>query len=73
MAFRVVIAWILILFALPAAAADVSGFRVWADPEKTRTVLDLNTRADYQLFTLDNPPRVVIDLQKSSLESSLKF
>lgn len=73
MALRVVTAWILILFALPALAADVNGFRVWTDPQKTRAVLDLDTRADYQLFTLDNPPRVVIDLNKSALDSPLKF
>ena len=73
MAFRVVLAWILALSALPAVAADVDGFRVWTDPDKTRAVLDLDARADYQIFTLDNPPRVVIDLQKSRLQDSLKF
>ncbi len=73
MAFRVVIAWILTLLAVPALAADVNGFRVWTDPDKTRAVLDLDTRADYQLFTLDNPPRVVIDLKKSELTDPLKF
>lgn len=73
MAFRVVIAWILTLLAVPALAADVNGFRVWTDPDKTRAVLDLDTRADYQLFTLDNPPRVVIDLKRSELTDSLKF
>jgi N-acetylmuramoyl-L-alanine amidase len=54
-------------------AADVDGFRVWTDPDKTRAVLDLDSRAEYQLFTLENPPRVVIDLKKSSLDHSLKF
>jgi N-acetylmuramoyl-L-alanine amidase len=73
MASRVVIAWILSLLALPAFAAEIGGFRVWTDPDKTRAVLDLDARADYQLFTLDNPPRVVIDLEKSSLDDPLKF
>ena len=42
MASRVVIAWILSLLALPAFAAEIGGFRVWTDPEKTRAVLDLD-------------------------------
>lgn len=73
MASRVVIAWILSLLALPALAAEIGGFRVWTDPDKTRAVLDLDARAEYQLFTLENPPRVVIDLKKSSLDDPLKF
>jgi len=73
MAIRIVLAWILALVAIPGSAADVDGFRVWTDPEKTRAVLDLDARTDYQLFTLDNPPRVVIDLKKSSLDDSLAF
>jgi hypothetical protein len=73
MALRLTLAWILALVVFPAFAADVDGFRVWTDPEKTRAVLDLDSRTDYQLFTLDNPPRVVIDLKKSSLDAKLHF
>jgi N-acetylmuramoyl-L-alanine amidase len=73
MAIRSILAWILILLAVPVFAAEVDGFRVWTDPEKTRAVLDLDAHTDYQLFTLDNPPRVVIDLRKSSLDDSLAF
>lgn len=73
MANRLLLAWLLALVAVPVYAADVDGFRVWTDPEKTRAVLDLDSRTDYQLFTLENPPRVVIDLKKSSLDHSLKF
>ena len=69
MVIRLVLAWILALVAIPVYAADVDGFRVWTDPEKTRAVLDLDKHAKYQLFTLDNPPRVVIDLKKSSLDT----
>jgi len=73
MALRLAATWILALIAFPVLAADVNGFRVWTDPDKTRAVLDLNTSADYQLFTLENPPRVVIDLKKSKLDHSLSF
>jgi len=70
---RPVLAWILALAAVPALAADISGFRVWTDPEKTRAVLDLESRSEYQVFTLDNPPRVVIDLQQADLDLALKL
>jgi len=70
---RPVIALILALFSVTAFAAEVSGFRVWTDPEKTRAVLDLSTKAEYQLFTLQNPDRVVIDLNASRLKGPLQF
>ena len=71
MATRPVIALILGLFSVTAFAAEINGFRVWTDPDKTRAVLDLSTRADYKLFTLDNPDRVVIDLNSSNLHAGL--
>jgi len=70
---RPVIALILGLFSISVYAVEVSGFRVWTDPEKTRAVLDLSARAEYQLFTLQNPDRVVIDLSASELQDSLDF
>jgi N-acetylmuramoyl-L-alanine amidase len=73
MAKRPVIALLLGLIAIPAFAAEISGFRVWTDPEKTRAVLDLSERADYRLFTLQNPDRVVIDLDHSAVKHSLEF
>ena len=73
MVIRLTLVWILAAFAVPAFAVDVDGFRVWTDPDKTRAVLDLDSKTEYQLFTLDDPPRVVIDLPKSSLAHSLGF
>lgn len=52
-------------------AAEVSGFRVWADPVKTRAVLDLDQKTSYKLFTLKSPDRVVIDLKGSSIDTPL--
>ena len=65
---RLLIAVLLLLGSLQAFAAEVSGFRVWADPVKTRAVLDLDRKTAYKLFTLQNPHRVVVDLQGSSIE-----
>lgn len=65
---RFFIAVLFLLSSLPAFAAEVSGFRVWADPVKTRAVLDLDRKTAYKLFTLKAPHRVVVDLQGSSIE-----
>ncbi len=73
MTMRPVIAVVLAWFSVSAFAVEVSGFRVWTDPEKTRAVLDLSARADYQLFTLQNPHRVVVDLKASRLQDQLQF
>lgn len=73
MTLRPVIALICLLMPAVALTAEVSGFRVWTDPEKTRAVLDLSGGAEYRLFTLDNPHRVVIDLSESTLVGSLDF
>ena len=67
------IAVLLMAISTSAFAAEVNGFRVWADPEKTRAVLDLDGKAEYKLFTLNNPDRVVIDLKRSSLDGPLEF
>lgn len=61
------------LLTVPAFAAEISGFRVWTDPEKTRAVLDLSERAEYRLFTLENPDRVVIDLDQAAVTNPLAF
>lgn len=61
------------VLAVPAIAAEISGFRVWTDPEKTRAVLDLSERAEYRLFTLQNPDRVVIDLDQTAVKNALAF
>ena len=70
---RLVIAVLLLLTSFQAFAAEVSGFRVWADPVKTRAVLDLDRKTAYKLFTLKNPHRVVVDLQGSSIETPLEL
>jgi N-acetylmuramoyl-L-alanine amidase len=71
MDLRRFLAAMLVLGSIPAIAAEVSGLRVWADPDKTRAVLDLSSRADHQLFTLQNPHRVVVDLRDSRLTGAL--
>lgn len=62
---------ILLLFCLPVWATNIEGMRVWTGPDNTRAVFDLSGDAEYKLFELENPPRVVIDLANSQLKSSL--
>lgn len=65
--------WVMAIFAVTLCysgygyATDVEDFRIWASPDKTRAVLDLDSSVDYQLFILDNPSRVVIDLSDTRL------
>ncbi|HET7931974.1 MAG TPA: N-acetylmuramoyl-L-alanine amidase [Rhodanobacteraceae bacterium] len=52
--------------AAPAAAITVNGVRVWGGPDSTRVVMDLSGPAEYKLFQLDKPDRVVLDLDDST-------
>ena len=54
----------LLLLAMPSTAQDrITDLRFWEAPEKTRMVIDLTAGAGYKVFSLDTPPRLVIDLQ----------
>lgn len=57
----------------PAVASDIEDFRVWSGPDKTRAVLDLNGPVEHQLFMLQNPPRVVIDITGAGLGTELSL
>ncbi len=73
MVLRRFIAALLLIGSIPVFAAEIDSLRVWSDPDKTRAVIDLSSRTDYQLFTLQNPDRVVIDLDKTSLKAALEL
>lgn len=59
--------------ACASQAADVSGLRIWAGPDKTRAVIELDDPVDYRIFTLDNPARVVVDLEASQLAPAVEL
>ena len=50
-----------------AAPAQVGDVRLWSGPEGTRLVVDLSAPVRHQVFTIDNPDRVVIDLEDTRL------
>ena len=52
-----------------AGAGQVENMRLWAAPDHARLVFDLSTAPRAHVFTLDNPRRLVIDLDDSRLEA----
>jgi len=50
---------------LAGATADVEGARLSGDANNTRLVLDLSTPVSHTLFALNDPPRIVLDLQQA--------
>ena len=55
--------------AMPAVstAADVKSLRIWEAPDNTRVVLDVSGPLQYKLFGLENPDRLVLDIEASKL------
>ena len=50
-------------------AADIESVRLWRAHDSTRLVVDLSTAAEHNLFALQNPNRLVIDLSDSQLKT----
>lgn len=53
-----------------AEPPTVLGVRMWEAPDNTRIVFDLSAPVDYQLFTLKNPDRIVVDIHNAVLTPS---
>ncbi len=68
--------WLLLLLCLlPVlgfAAAAVSAVRVWPGPEYTRITIESSSPIEYSLFTVQDPPRVVLDLEEVALNKALE-
>ncbi len=52
-----------LLFSLPASGATLQGIRMHEAPDSTRVVFDIDARVTYNVFTLDKPHRIVVDLK----------
>ena len=50
-----------------AAPTRVTDVRLWSGPEGTRLVVDLSAPARYEVFAVENPDRIVIDLENADL------
>lgn len=60
-------------FCLPAFAADVlvTSTRVWPAPDYTRVTIESQRPVKHALFSLDNPDRLVLDLEDVVLSATL--
>lgn len=56
---------------LAYGANKLDGVRIWAAPESTRVVFDLNKAPNFSHFTLTNPYRLVVDLKDTSTAFNL--
>lgn len=54
-----------------AAQAKVSAVRTWAGPDHTRLVLDLDRPVSHDIFLLDNPRRLVLDVPNARSTGSM--
>ena len=54
-----------------AQAADIKDIRMWHAPDRTRFVFDMDRGANFKVFTLSNPDRVVIDLPQTGLKAGI--
>jgi N-acetylmuramoyl-L-alanine amidase len=52
-------------------SAVIEGVRSYLAPNYTRLVFDLSEQVEHQIFSLDNPRRLVIDISNISLQTSL--
>jgi len=66
-----VVLWFIITAPWAAAAEKISSVRVWNAPDNTRVVFDLSGPVKHQLFTLENPNRVVIDIAGAQKTNAL--
>ena len=60
-----------LLFCLfKANAATVEGVRVWRAPDHTRLVFDLSSSVNHKVFSLENPQRLVIDVEDTKFSAA---
>lgn len=55
------------LFAPALFAATIDEVRMWRAPDHTRLVFDLDSSVTYSMFTLNNPYRVVLDIDNTTM------
>ncbi|MEK7223270.1 MAG: N-acetylmuramoyl-L-alanine amidase [Pseudomonadota bacterium] len=55
-----------------AEPVSVQQLRVWRAPDHTRLVFDVSGPLDHRMFTLQNPDRLVVDIDNARLAEPLK-
>jgi N-acetylmuramoyl-L-alanine amidase len=68
-------AWVGLILGLLAAtsgwAVEVHEVRLWRAPDHTRIVFDLTGPSEHKLIVLENPGRIVLDMENATLKASL--
>jgi N-acetylmuramoyl-L-alanine amidase len=59
------------LAASPAWSVEVHDVRLWRAPDHTRIVFDLTGPVDHKLIVLENPSRIVLDVENTSIKTSV--
>lgn len=65
---RMVFVLLMAVFCWQTAFAEtrIDSLRYWTAPDHTRVVFGVSSPVEHKVFTLDNPPRLVIDLSEAS-------
>jgi N-acetylmuramoyl-L-alanine amidase len=63
-------ALLLAAFASAAPPVTVKDVRLWAGPDATRLVFDLSAPVDHSVMTLQEPDRVVIDIEDARVDAA---
>ena len=63
-------ALLLAAFAHAAPPVTVKDVRLWAGPDATRLVFDLSAPVEHSVMTLQNPDRVVIDIEDARVDAA---
>ncbi|MGM0450009.1 MAG: N-acetylmuramoyl-L-alanine amidase [Pseudomonadota bacterium] len=62
---------LLMLAAVAQAGTPVDNARIWPATDHTRLVLETGDSVDHQLFALESPRRLVIDVEQADLKTDL--
>lgn len=64
--------WLMLLWLLPAQAeVTISAARLWPAQDYTRLTLESKKAISCNMFSLDNPQRLVVDLENVALDAAL--
>jgi len=75
MRLRLFLASIMLSILLPLeafAATEIKGVRLWRAPDNTRLVFDLTGPVTHNVFALNNPDRIVIDVKSTRMATDVK-
>ena len=69
--FHRLLAAVFLFFLESTFAATVNDVRVWTAPDHTRLVLDLSDQVKYKINSLQNPDRLIIDIENTSIKKNI--